>query len=171
MSLFSVYIHPTAVIGEPPEHRDFHGSAIDYYEPQIAPGVKIEALVTVDSGMHEPTRLGAGTWLMKKVHIGHDAQIGENCEIAPLCSIGGHAIVGNDVRMGQGVTIKPFVTIGDGARLGMGAVVTRDVPAGEVWVGNPAEEISSAKARRDKLSDLTLWEEWWRERAAEVPAQ
>jgi hypothetical protein len=33
------------------------------------------------------------------------------------------------------------VIVGDGARLGMGAVVIRDVPAGTVVVGNPVKPI------------------------------
>ena len=31
------------------------------------------------------------------------------------------------------------VTIGEGALIGAGSVVTKNVPAGEVWVGNPAK--------------------------------
>jgi acetyltransferase-like isoleucine patch superfamily enzyme len=41
----------------------------------------------------------------------------------------------------MGATIKPHVTIGDGARIGQGAAVVRDVPAGETWVGVPARRI------------------------------
>ena len=40
--------------------------------------------------------------------------------------------------IGAGSTILCGVTIGDHAIIGIGSVVTKDVPAGEVWVGNPA---------------------------------
>lgn len=48
--------------------------------------------------------------------------------------------VGNGVRIGSNATILP-VRIGDGAIIGAGAVVTKDVPAGETWVGNPARKL------------------------------
>ena len=34
--------------------------------------------------------------------------------------------------------ILPGLTIGEGAMIGAGSVVTKDVPAGELWIGNPA---------------------------------
>ncbi len=40
--------------------------------------------------------------------------------------------------IGAGSTIGCGITIGENAMIGMGSVVTKDVPAGEVWVGNPA---------------------------------
>jgi len=132
------YVDPLAVIGRPPEHRDHEG---DGYPPDIHPTARVEALVTVDAGCFRPTRVGAGTWLMKKVHVGHDAVIGSDCEIAPLSSIGGEVEIGDRVRIGQGVVVRPRVRIGDGARLGAGAVVVKDVPPGETWVGNPARPI------------------------------
>ncbi len=46
-------------------------------------------------------------------------------------------VVGNSVRIGSGAVILP-VKIGDGAIIGAGAVVTRDVPAGTTYSGNPA---------------------------------
>lgn len=36
--------------------------------------------------------------------------------------------------------MKP-VTIGEDAIVGAGSVVTKDIPAGEVWAGNPARFI------------------------------
>lgn len=45
--------------------------------------------------------------------------------------------IGNHVWVGGGVTVLPGVTIGDGAVIGAGSVVTRDVPAGTVFAGNP----------------------------------
>lgn len=44
--------------------------------------------------------------------------------------------------IGAGSTILPGLTIGEGAMIGAGSVVTKDVPAGELWVGNPAHCIS-----------------------------
>ncbi len=40
--------------------------------------------------------------------------------------------------VGAGSTILPGLTIGEGAMIGAGSVVTKDVPAGELWVGSPA---------------------------------
>lgn len=40
--------------------------------------------------------------------------------------------------IGAGSTIGCGITIGENAMIGMGSVVTKDVPAGEIWVGNPA---------------------------------
>ena len=43
----------------------------------------------------------------------------------------------------MGAMIGPGVTIGARAVIGMGAVVTKDVPDGETWVGNPARLINT----------------------------
>jgi maltose O-acetyltransferase len=45
--------------------------------------------------------------------------------------------IGNSVWIAGGVTILPGVTIGAGAVVGAGSVVTKDVPAGTVFAGNP----------------------------------
>lgn len=48
--------------------------------------------------------------------------------------------------IGANATILGGVTIGAGALIGAGSVVTRDVPAGELWVGNPARSRGPAPA-------------------------
>lgn len=45
--------------------------------------------------------------------------------------------IGNDVWLGAGVIVAPGVTIGDNTIIGAGSVVTRDIPANVVAVGNP----------------------------------
>jgi acetyltransferase-like isoleucine patch superfamily enzyme len=57
----------------------------------------------------------------------------------------GPVVIEDCVWAGANVSIVPGVTIGEGAVLAMGAVVTRDVPAGAVVAGNPASIIG----RRD----------------------
>lgn len=47
-------------------------------------------------------------------------------------------VIGNDVWIGANAVILAGVQIGDGAVVGAGAVVTHDIPAGEIWAGVPA---------------------------------
>jgi acetyltransferase-like isoleucine patch superfamily enzyme len=53
--------------------------------------------------------------------------------------------IGKNVWIGCHVTILPGVTIGDNAIIGAGAVVTKNVPSGETWVGVPARRISTSE--------------------------
>jgi acetyltransferase-like isoleucine patch superfamily enzyme len=50
--------------------------------------------------------------------------------------------IGNDVFIGTNAMILKGVTIGDRAIIGAGSVVSCDVPADEIWAGNPARWIS-----------------------------
>jgi maltose O-acetyltransferase len=52
------------------------------------------------------------------------------------------AVVDN-VWLGSGVIICPGVNVGDNTVVGAGAVVTRDLPANVVAVGNPARVIKT----------------------------
>ena len=74
--------------------------------------------------------------------INHDAVIGVNCLIFHQVTIGsngrGVPVIGGHVDIGAGARIIGPVRIGDHAKVGANAVVTRDVPAGAVVVGNPA---------------------------------
>ena len=56
-------------------------------------------------------------------------------------------IVEENAIIGANTTVLPGIKIGKGAIIGSGSVVTKDVPEGEVWVGNPARKIK-------KRSDL-----------------
>lgn len=55
-------------------------------------------------------------------------------------------IIGKDVWIGAKCIILKGVKIGDGAVLGAGSVVTRDIPAFSVAVGNPAKVIKKRTA-------------------------
>lgn len=52
-------------------------------------------------------------------------------------------VIGENAKIGGDVTIGPRVHIGKNAMIGCGAVVTRDVPANAVAVGNPARVVKS----------------------------
>jgi acetyltransferase-like isoleucine patch superfamily enzyme len=52
-------------------------------------------------------------------------------------------LVRKGASIGSGATILASVTVGENAIVGAGSVVTRDVPANAVVVGNPARVLSS----------------------------
>ena len=54
-------------------------------------------------------------------------------------------VVGDNVWLGGGVVVLPGVTIGTDTVVGAGSVVTRDLPAGVVAVGNPARVIRTVE--------------------------
>ena len=55
-------------------------------------------------------------------------------------------ILGRNVWIGGGAILLPGVTVGDDAIVGAGSVVTKDIPAGCVAVGNPATVVKQTGA-------------------------
>ncbi|MDO6764799.1 DapH/DapD/GlmU-related protein [Agarivorans sp. 1_MG-2023] len=49
--------------------------------------------------------------------------------------------IGNDVFIGAHCIILKGVLIGDRAIVGAGSVVTKNIPSGQIWAGNPAKRI------------------------------
>jgi acyl-[acyl carrier protein]--UDP-N-acetylglucosamine O-acyltransferase len=114
--------------------------------PEIASSALVHAFCTVDAGMtyRQTTTVGERTFLQARVHLGHNAVIGDDCEICAGVVVCGEVMIGDGVRVGGNSWVKPLVTIGDGAIIGGGSVVTKDVPAHEVWCGNPARLLKLA---------------------------
>lgn len=98
--------------------------------------------VNVDSAVRGPvsigdaTRIGARTSLVGFNH-GFDAEP----EVFRQPHVSEGIRIGNDVWIGSSVTVLDGVTIGDKAVIGAGSVVTKDVPAGAIAVGNPARVV------------------------------
>lgn len=61
-----------------------------------------------------------------------------DAELRKTRELGKPITIGSDVWVGGSAVILPGVTIGDRAVIGAGSVVTKDVPAGALVVGNPA---------------------------------
>ncbi len=67
--------------------------------------------------------------------------------------------IGNDVWIGYGARLRAGITVGHGAVVGMGAVVTRDVPPYCVVGGSPAVRIKERFP--EPIVRGLLKSEWW----------
>lgn len=97
------------------------------------------------------------------IHIGDNVMIAPNAQLYTAThdedaearrnwNVYGKAItIEDDVWIGGGAIICPGVTIGARSIIGAGAVVTRDIPADSVAVGNPARVIRQVKQREAEL--------------------
>ena len=77
-------------------------------------------------------------------YVAHDCVIGDYVTFAPRVCCNGRIVMGDFVYVGTGAVFKQGVHgkplhIGEGAVIGMGAVVTKDVPANVTVVGNPSK--------------------------------
>ncbi|TRW98321.1 sugar O-acetyltransferase [Paracoccus sp. M683] len=91
-----------------------------------------------------PIRIGAQTLIGPNVQIYCPQHHKDPGLRAKGLEIARPVEIGDMVWIGGGAIILGGVTIGDGAIIGAGSVVTKNVPAGETVVGNPARPISAA---------------------------
>jgi maltose O-acetyltransferase len=127
----------------------------------VGAGTEIRPPVYVDYGTH--IVIGARCFAnyglvaadVARIDIGDDVQIGPNVQLLtpthPLAptprrekwEAGRPITIGDNVWLGGGVIVCPGVAIGADTVVGAGSVVTRDLPAGVLALGNPARVVRS----------------------------
>lgn len=81
--------------------------------------------------------------------------------------------IGENCWLGAGVIVMPGVTIGDNSVIGAGSVVTKDVPANVIAVGNPCHvmrEIGEHDKRyfyKEQEIDWEAWNAWCAKQSGE----
>ncbi|MBU6235028.1 MAG: UDP-3-O-(3-hydroxymyristoyl)glucosamine N-acyltransferase [Alphaproteobacteria bacterium] len=100
--------------------------------------VNIGANTTIDRGAGPDTVIGMGTVIDNLVQIAHNVKVGKGCVIAAQTGISGSTELGDFVICGGQSGVAGHLSIGTGARIAAQSGVTKDVPAGEEWVGFPA---------------------------------
>lgn len=136
------WIGPGCVIGTPAEitsveHNREWQSPLPLSGVEIGPRTVVRELSTIHQGSYRPTRIGADSWLLNRVYVAHDCQLGDRVTLSAGVSLGGHILVGAGVNVGMNAVVHQRRVIGPGAMVGMGAAVTRDVPPYALAYGNP----------------------------------
>jgi sugar O-acyltransferase (sialic acid O-acetyltransferase NeuD family) len=84
-------------------------------------------------------RIGDNVTLWSGNHIGHHSSIADHTFISSHVVISGYCDIGERCFLGVNATLRDNCVIGDDAFVGMAAVVTTDVAAGSVVLGQSSE--------------------------------
>lgn len=127
----------------------------------IRPPLYVDYGSNIRIGARSSVNFGLVALDVAAVTVGEDCQIGPNVQLLtpthPIEAGPRRAkleaakpiTLGDNVWLGGGVIVCPGVRIGDDTVVGAGAVVTRDLPANVLAVGNPAEVIRTLEPDRD----------------------
>lgn len=103
--------------------------------------VEVGSNTCIDRGALADTVIGDYTKINNLCHIAHNNKIGRNVTVTGCVNISGSNVIEDDVWIAPNSSIRGWVHIGVGATVGMGAVVVKDIPDYETWIGNPARKL------------------------------
>ncbi len=127
---FATVIHPASVIS-----RDV----------KISEGAQIMAGAIIQPGSY----IGKNTIINTKVSVDHDCSIGDHVHLAPGVTLSGMVKTGSGAHIGTGATVIQGIHIGQNSLIGAGALVLKDVPAGTIAVGVPAQVLFTRALETD----------------------
>lgn len=106
----------------------------------IGPGSVIHAGCVLTTAV----TVGAHVAMMPQVVLTHDDCVADHVTFGAGGRLAGGVRVGEGAYVGSATSVREEVTIGDWSLVGMGSVVTRPVPSGQVWAGVPARYLRMA---------------------------
>ena len=129
------------------EHRLHElGLGADCFATVVHPGASLGSTTLVGAGsivlagavMTADVAVGRHCVLMPNAVLTHDDELADFVTVCAGVALAGYVAVGAGSYLGAGCLVRERIQIGAWSTIGRGAVVVDDVPADEVWVGNPA---------------------------------
>lgn len=122
---YATIVHPTATVGE---------------TCQIGRGSVLLAHVDLTADVI----VGNHVAVMPQVVLPHDTRVGDFATLASGVRVGGGCRVGEGAYIGSSACLLQGTEVGSWAMVGMGSILTRDIPGGRLWRGAPARDEGEA---------------------------
>jgi len=119
--------------------HDHHHKVPQLGSVQIDDDVEIGCNSCIDRATMGVTRIRRGTKIDNQVHIAHNNDIGEDVIIAGQFGSSGSVTVGNQAVFGGKSCIADHLKVGEKAQVGGASVIIKDIEAGAVVFGMPAQ--------------------------------
>jgi UDP-N-acetylglucosamine acyltransferase len=117
-----------AAVGGEAQDKKFAG---ERGELIIGDGNVIREFATLNRGTGgggSVTRIGDNNWFLAYTHVAHDCTVGNHCVFSNNATLAGHVEVGDYVILSGFAGVHQFCRIGAHAFIGMGVLLSGDVP-------------------------------------------
>lgn len=105
----------------------------------IEDNVQIGALTVIAKGAIDDTVIHSGCRIDNSCFISHNVKLGEDSLVVGETIMFGSSSTGKQAFVSGNSTVRDGVSVGEKAIVGMGSVVVKPVPDGEIVKGNPAK--------------------------------
>lgn len=116
--------------------------------------VEIGSNTCIDRGVLGNTWIKSGAKIDNLVHVAHNVIIGKHAAVIANAMIGGSTKIGDYSWVAPSASLRDTITIGRHSTVGLGAVVTKNIPDNEIWTGNPARLLEEFLEIQKKIKKL-----------------
>lgn len=140
-------------IGSPRTRQKVLEKMLTFGEPDFAtlihPSVRLSNTVSIGEGsiicagsiLTADIVLGKHNILNLNVTVGHECEFANYVTIAPMVAVSGNVKLHYLVEVGTGAVIRQGLELAEGSMLGMGGILTKNIPERMIYAGNPAKKL------------------------------